>query len=483
MSATQLRDPFEVADVDLELSLARLEEDPGAPALETWVGRVLLLVAIALVLVVDLRLANASPTYQAGQEAWNVAYLEQIAQHGTPPVMGKDTFEIDPTGPLPPRTVAIRGLERPVHGAAPFVFANTQMPQLLAFERPGGYYLVAPIAWVVPWHDRVLVLRLLSILLICVSLGFLWAAVREAWPRNPLAAGLATMVFASMGGLISTYALFQPQVLMLPLWCAGLWLAVRDGRRRTCSWSTVLVWAAATCISSLPLPAAIAIVVYLARARRGAGVPARTPARVPRDGAGPDDRVGRCGTCTRTGTCGPSTRRPTGPSGHRDWQVLRAVLDQVGAVNRAIFDSLYIAGLPPVTRAALATAPFVAGVLACALVWALLSGRIAAARLPLARTGALVLVSFASAYLTLFIESVAAGAAGRLHRLLLRRLRGCLGGRGRGRRDGAARRPSPARTRGRRRHRAGARSADVEHARGVIPRPGRPIPRGVRCAA
>jgi hypothetical protein len=408
MSATQLRDPFEVADVDLELSLARLEEDPGAPSLETWVGRALLVVAIALVLVVDLRLANASPTYQAQQEAWNVAYLEQIAQHGTPPVMGKDAFEIDPTGPLPPRTVAIRGLERPVHGAAPFVVANVSMPQLLAFERPGGYYLVAPIAWIVPWHARVLVLRLLSILLICVSLAFLWVAIREAWPRNPLAAGVATMVFASMGGLISTYALFQPQVLMLPLWCAGLWLAVRDGRRRTCSWSTVLVWTAATCISSLPLPAAIAVVLYLAvRAEGRVSLRGRLPAYLATVLA--PTLVWVLWNLHAYGNLWPLNVAADGTIRHRDWEVLRAVLDQVGAVNRAIFDSLYIAGLPPVTRAALVTAPFVALVLACALVWALLSGRIAAARLPLARAGALLLVSFASAYLTLFIESVAAG--------------------------------------------------------------------------
>ncbi len=61
--------------------------------------------------------------------------------------------------------------------------------QLLALERPYAYYLAAPVSWVVPWYHRLLALRLLCVALMCLSVGFLWAAVREAWPANPLAAG------------------------------------------------------------------------------------------------------------------------------------------------------------------------------------------------------------------------------------------------------------------------------------------------------
>jgi hypothetical protein len=409
MSGTAIRDPFEVADIELELPLDQIGDERPSPQLETWVGRGLLVLAVLLALVVDLRLANAAPNYQAGNEAANVAYLEQVALHGTPPVLGKDSFEIDPKGALPPRTIAIRRLQPPTHHAAPAVIANAVYPQQLALERPSAYYVAAPIAWVVPWQHRVLALRLFGVLLTGLSIAFLWAAVREAWPANPLAAGVAAIVLATMGGLIASFVLFQPEALLLTLWCAGMWLALRDARRRACNWSTVAVWAGATFVSSVAVPAAVAVVAFLtfrafepvARSRqlilRVSAVLASTVVWI-------------IWNLHAYGDVWPLNTVPGAPDRPRDWHQLRVVLDEVFGVNRGVFDGIYTAGLPPLTRHAQAPAGVVAGVLAIALLWSLLSGRIAFARRALARVGTLLLVSFLSIYLTLFVSSVVAGA-------------------------------------------------------------------------
>jgi Dolichyl-phosphate-mannose-protein mannosyltransferase len=408
VSTSSVRDPFVVVDVDDELVLAQIGEERLALPLETYLSRGLLALAIVLVLWVGVRLAVDSPNYGTGSELYQVAFAEQIAQHGTPPVLGKDSFEVDPTGALPRRTVAIRGLEPPVSGP-PVAAVNVPYPQQLSLERPYLFYLVAPVSWVVPWRHRLLALRLLCVLVTCLSVGFLWAAVREAWPANPLAAGVAAIVLATMSGLVAAFATFQPEAWVLALWCAGMWLVLRDARRRACSAWTVAVWTAATCMSSVAVPAAVAAIVYTSARARGAGERGhRVLARLAAVLA--PTLVWVVWNLHAYGDPWPLNVVAGSPNRPRKWHGLTQVLESIFGVNRGTFDGIYNAGVPPLTRLDARPAGFVAVSLAIALVMALLTGRIAFARLGLARFGVLLVASFLSIYLTLFLSTVVAGA-------------------------------------------------------------------------
>lgn len=406
MSTAATRDPFSVADVEAELPLARLGEERLALSLETYLSRGLLALSIVLVLWVGVRLAIHTPNDGPAIEAFQVAYAEQIAEHGTPPVLGKDYFEIDPQGALPPRTVAVRRLE-PTGVSPPTFVKGGRYVQQLALERPYAYYLVAPVTWILSWYHRLLALRLLCVALMCVSVGFLWAAVREAWPANPLAAGVAAIVFATMSGIVSSFAAFQPEALLLTLWCAGMWLVLRDGRRRTCSAWTVAAWTAATCVSSVAVPAAVAAIVYTAarayglRSRR---VLARLAVvLVP-------TLVWVLWNLHVYGDPWPLNVVPGGPDHPRNWHVLTQVLTPVFFIHSTLVSGAYNAGLPPLTHSDERAAGFVGAAVGVALAVALLNGRIAFARLALARFGALMVGSFLSIYLTLFLSMAVAGA-------------------------------------------------------------------------
>jgi hypothetical protein len=402
MSATELRDPFEVADADAEIALAAIGDDRETWSLETWLGRGLLLLSLALILFVDLRLVHDTPNYRPTNESNRIAVIEQLAQHGTPPVLGKDTYVIDPTAALAPRAVALHHLTL---GTAP-VTPNTTYPQILALERPYPYYL-AVVSVAVPWSHRVLALRLFSILCTLGGVVFLWAAVREAWPANPLAAGLAALVLGTMSGLVGGFATFDPDSLLLVLWCAAMWLGLRDWRARRCSGWTVAALTAATCVSSVALPAALAAVLGLSWR---AGVLRRVAGRLAVVLA--PTIVWIAWNLHAYGNAWPLNAWFTGPARSQHWRSLTQVLRPLYDVSKGLFDGLYASGIAPDRHLDERFPALVALLVAVALVVALLSGRIAFSRLALVRFGVLLLGSFASIYLTLFVQSVVAGAPG-----------------------------------------------------------------------
>jgi hypothetical protein len=406
MSATEVRDPFEVRDVDAERALAPLADAGTASAFDTWFGRALLAVALMAVLICDLRLVGDTPNYLPDNEANRVAVLQYVAGHGTPPVLGKDFYIVEPTGPVPPHTTVLR---RMIPGQSPSVLVNTRYPQAFALQRPYPYYLTAPVSWIVPWNHRILALRLLCVLLACAGIVFLWKAVREAWPANPVAAGVAAVVLGTMSGLVEGFSVFQPEALLFALWCAGMWLVLRDLRLRRCSPWTVAVWTAATCVSGVAVLAALAAVAVLslrsdpagARGRRLAGrlavVVAPSVAWV-------------LWNLHAYGDPWPLDTALTGPDRPRNWHGLTAGLGTIFNVSVSIFDQLYSSGVAPLRDLDQRPEAIVAVVFVLAVASALWFGQIALARLPLARLGALMLGSFVCIYLTLFLSSVLAAA-------------------------------------------------------------------------
>jgi hypothetical protein len=287
-----------------------------------------------------------------------------------------------------------------------------QYPQAYGLERPYPYYAAVPVSWIVPWSHRILALRLLSMLAACAALVFLWAAVREAWPANPLAAGAGAVTLGTMSGLVEGFAAVQPEALLLALWCAGMWLVLRDQRRRSCSVATVATWAAATCVSSVALPAAILAVGVLSLRADQPG--ARLGRLAVRLGAVLASTVAwAIWNLHAYGDVWPLNVPLTGtPLRPRNWHGLTSLLAPIFDVNHAIFDDLYASGIAPVRQLDERPESFVAVVVSVALVVALYSGGIAYARLALARFGALMLASFVCIYVTLFVSGVVAAAPG-----------------------------------------------------------------------
>lgn len=403
MSVSEARDPFEVVDPGGELAVAAIADERETWPLETWLGRGLLLVAVTLMLFVGIRLMHDTPNYRPDNEANRIAVIEQLAAHGTPPVVRKDSYMIDPVGPLPPRTVALHRLTPGTAAVQP----NLAYPQALGLDRPYAYYVAVPLT-LVPWDHRVLALRLLSLLCACAAVVFLWAAVREAWPANPLAAGMSAMVLGTMSGLVGALTVFDIDSLLLLFWCAGMWLALRDWRARRCSAWTVAAWAAAACVSSVGVPAAIAVVVFLTRRSDATRQRARAAGRRLAVVLAPTV-LWVAWNLHAYGDPWPLNVSYAGPDRARHWSSLTGVLRPLYDVGKTVFDGLYASGIAPEVHLDERLPSLVAVLVSVALIVALASGRIAVARLPLARTGVLMLASFASIYATLFLSSVVAG--------------------------------------------------------------------------
>jgi hypothetical protein len=406
MSATDIRDPFAVSDADLAAGRALAPEaDEGtAFPLETWLGRGLLVIALLAALICDLRLVHDIKNYAPDNEANRVAVIQHIADHGTPPTLGKDFYIVEPSGTVPPHTTVLRQMSP---GDSTSVSVDTRYPQAYGLERPYAYYLAVPVSWIVPWSHRILVLRLLCVLLACAGIAFLWKTVREAWPANPLAAGVSAIVLATMSGLVEGFAAFQPIAGLFALWCAGMWLALRDFKQRSASGWLVGVWAAATCLSSAAvLPALVVVGTLSLRAgARGRAVAARLAIVLA------STVVWAIWNLHAYGDVWPLNTPLTGPPDRpRDWRGLTTWLDTVYNISASIFDELYASGVLPVRHLDTRPETLIPVLFVLAVASALWSGRIASARLPLARLGVLMLGSFVLIYVSLVLASVVAAS-------------------------------------------------------------------------
>ena len=109
---------------------------------------------------------------------------------------------------------------------------GTIFPQNEAIQPPLYYVVMTPVALVVPWSQRVLVIRLLGTLFVMIAVLLLYLAVRVVSPHRPLAAGIAAAILASMAGVVSMLSQVQNDALLLPLCVATFWLLARDLRSR-----------------------------------------------------------------------------------------------------------------------------------------------------------------------------------------------------------------------------------------------------------
>jgi 4-amino-4-deoxy-L-arabinose transferase-like glycosyltransferase len=195
---------------------------------DLWLARVMLGVALVVCLGLGVQHARHDAAFGPIDEVYHVAYAEHVANTGEPPVFGRDTVVHD-AKPTSTDTV----VRAPESGGFPPGWPPGQrLGQVEAIQPPLYYYVLAPIAWVVPWHHRVGAYRTATIMLVAAGIGFLYAAVRLSAPERPLAAGLAAVVLASMSGINYALSEVQNDGLLLGLFCVDYWAFIRwrEGR-------------------------------------------------------------------------------------------------------------------------------------------------------------------------------------------------------------------------------------------------------------
>ena len=216
----------------------RADGTPVESRTDLRIARALLAIALALVAIYGSDVARHIPVYGPLDEFFHVAYIENIVESGHPPILGRDVLVLGLGQKRPtPSAVVIRGLDHPYDSVqkrhvTPVFPDGTIFPQNEAIQAPLYYVVMTPVALVVPWSQRVLVIRLLGTLFVMIAVLFLYLAVRVVSPHRPLAAGIAAAILASMAGVVGMLSQVQNDALLLPLCVATFWLLARDLRSR-----------------------------------------------------------------------------------------------------------------------------------------------------------------------------------------------------------------------------------------------------------
>src|ERR1700710_2301276 len=137
----------------------------GAGRIDLVLARALLFLGLALVAIYGQDVARNIPVYGPLDEIFHVAYVQKIADSGHPPVVGQGLIIGEGQKPPTPHDVVIGGLDHPIDPAtgkhvAPVFPDGTTFPQNEAIQPPLYYLAMTPIALLVPWSQRVLVMRL-----------------------------------------------------------------------------------------------------------------------------------------------------------------------------------------------------------------------------------------------------------------------------------------------------------------------------------
>jgi hypothetical protein len=396
----------------------------GASRVDLRLARALLALALALVAIYGSDVARNVPVYGPLDEIFHVAYVQKIADSGHPPIVGQGL--IIGLGQKPPTSVdvVIRGLDHPLdpktgQHVAPVFPDGTTFPQNEAIQPPLYYVAMTPIALVVPWSQRVLVMRLAGTLFVMLAVLLLYAAVREVSPHRPLAAGLAAAILASMSGLSGLLSQVQNDALLLPLSVATFWLLARGLRERRAGLLLPLIAGATIVTQLIAGPAAVVCVLAAlwGDARlHGVSLRSRPALRV---------IASRLVVFAlpvlpwmlfnlfRYHWLWPIATEGGGASpAARNWGLVRHVAELLHTAGFAVFGSLWLQ-IWPEHAGAVATDVRPAAVLAfagaAAVVIALCTGDLLRERRRLGYWGAVALVSFAGVFVVLLANAASVG--------------------------------------------------------------------------
>jgi 4-amino-4-deoxy-L-arabinose transferase-like glycosyltransferase len=395
----------------------------GAARIDLALARALLLLGLALVAIYGSDVARNIPVYGPLDEIFHVAYVQKLADSGHPPIVGQGL--IIGLGQTPPTAsdVVIGGLDHPLDPKTgkhltPVFPDGTTFPQNEAIQPPLYYLAMTPIALIVPWSQRVLVMRLAGTLFVMLAVLFLYLAVREVSPRHPLAAGLAAAILATMSGLSGLLSQVQNDALLLPLSAAAFWLLARDIRRRRAGLALPLVAGATIVTQLIAGPAAVLMVLtalWFDERVRAASLRSAASLRV---------------IVTRLVAFGvpvapwvafnlyeyqwlwPISKVGGGAPGSQNSGLLRHTLELLYAAGYAVFGSLWLQ-IWPVHGGAFSTDVRPAGLLALAgaiaLVVGAATGDLIRERIRLGFWGAVALVSFLGTFIVLVANAASVG--------------------------------------------------------------------------
>jgi hypothetical protein len=246
------------------LTVDRLRKRVG---IDEAIGAALTAMAIVLTLVIGIHDARRA-VYGPIDEVTHTAYVLAVAKDGIPPELGRDRAFVGSQKKIAPRDVRIPAPDKVGSAAIPVGYFG-EVKQDEAIQPPLYYYVAAPVTWFVSGRDKVVALRMLNVVLCLITLLLIFFAVRDL-AGSPLGGGIAAMLFASAGGVISVFAFVTNGAIMLTLGMAAIWLSARGIRDRRVTWPLVAVAGAfaITQIIVVPLAAAclLAPVVWRARA-------------------------------------------------------------------------------------------------------------------------------------------------------------------------------------------------------------------------
>jgi hypothetical protein len=404
---------------------------PAGSATAPWrtdlhFARALLGLALAVAAIYGSGVARHVPVYGPFDEFFHTAFVQKIADSGEPPLMGRDGLVLGLGQKRPgPTFTIIRGLDHPYVPAlgrhvTPVFPDGTTFAQNEAIQPPLYYFVMAPVAVLVNWSQRVLVMRLLGTAFVMLSVYLLYRGVREVSPHRPLAAGVAAAILGSMGGIVSSLSQVQNDALLMPLCVATFWLLARDLRRRRAGLLLPLIGGASIVTQFVAGPAAV--VVTLA-ALRG------------------DERLRDAGWRTREGVRVIATRLAAfgafivpdviynlivyhwfwpiavssgagGAPAARNWALARHFVEQVFDSGDKLFTGFWLQlwplrdnAAPPDPRAA----TVIAVVAAVSLIIALCTGELVRERLRLGYWAAAAAISFFGVYVVLFASAASSG--------------------------------------------------------------------------
>ena len=355
-----------------------------AVPLETYLGRALLALAIVLVLWVGVRLAVDTPNYGPGNEAYQVASPSRSPSTACRPCSER-TRSRSIRGARCHRGPSRSGTSSHPTGGRRRVPRRPATRSCSPSSAPSPTTSLAPVSWVVPWHHRLLVLRLL-----CVG-----SCALGRLPLGRGARGVAREPARGGRGRHRARDDGRPRqrVRRVPARGVAARAVVRGHVARAARLPAADAavggpsrsWTAATCVSSVAVPAAVASIVYTSRALGARRVAHADCSRASRSCSLRRSR-GSCGTSTPTAIPWPlnvvagglrSASRLAGADAgaHADLRRQHEHLRRASTTQ----GSHRSHGSTSDPRASSPSA------VAVALVMALLTGRIAFARLALAR--------------------------------------------------------------------------------------------------
>ncbi len=230
---------------------------PGLSTFWRWALVVVLVVQIGVIATAGIfgafKLAYFSPV----DEGAHFAYIEQIAEHGSLPVLGKSKN--------PPQVVAV------AHHVYPRTYPSSRVHGLsrLSYEafQPPLYYLAAAPAFLLTsnYVDKVYAVRLFDVVLLLASVALAGRLARVVLRERWLIGWSMVLVFMALPGVVVRFVLISNLALAVPLavlFATELWIGwTRHSGRRLAVAGLVLGLCVLTELELLLLIPVFALVV------------------------------------------------------------------------------------------------------------------------------------------------------------------------------------------------------------------------------